>query len=110
MNYQRIGTIIGIVVGVFTIMGGAFGAQMYIENKYAKAEDVTEIKLVMELTNKRLEQKIITDRILSLEERKDKVELKENMDSDDRERIQEYDRDIRDLELELKTLDRTDKG
>lgn len=108
MNWQKISVIIGIIVGLFTIGGGIIGAQSYMETKYAKREAVQQIQTAQEYTNKRLEQKIITDRILSLEERKDRVEAKEQQTHDDVERIQEYDRDIKELELYLKQLDKTE--
>lgn len=105
MNMNRLQVIITTIVGVFAIVGGVFGAQQYMETKYASAERVQEIQTAQEYTNKRLEQKIITDRILSLEERKDRVEVKENLSSDDVERIQEYKRDIKELEIHLKQID-----
>jgi hypothetical protein len=103
---NRIQVIIGIIVGIFTIVGGVFGAQSYMEGKYARVEMVQQIQQSQDYTNKRLEQKIITDRILSLEERKDRVEAKENKSSDDVERIQEYERDIKELEIHLDQIDK----
>lgn len=108
MNWQKISVIIGIIVGLFTIGGGFIGAQQYMEKKYARAETVQQIQIAQEYTNKRLEQKIITDRILSLEERKDRIELKSEKTQEDKERIKEYERDIHELEIHLNQLDKTE--
>jgi hypothetical protein len=103
---NKLQVIIATIVGIFTIVGGVFGAQQYMETKYARVEMVQRIQQSQDYTNKRLEQKIITDRILSLEERKDRVEAKENKSSDDVERINEYKRDIKELEIHLDQIDK----
>jgi len=100
MNWTRISIIIGVIVGIITILG-SFTAYM---STFAKAEDVKEVKMSVDLTQKRLEQKIITDRIISLEERKDRIQSKDRINDYDKERIYEYQRDIKELEIQLDNL------
>ncbi len=55
---NRTGTIVGIIVGVLTIVGALFTADSY----YAHAEDMNALEMELALTNTRLERKILEDR------------------------------------------------
>ncbi len=113
MTWQRISVILSIIVSLVVIIGG-FSAYT---SRFAEAEDLIALKQVVILnqrtillTQVRLEQKIVSDRISSLEERRDRLEVKESKTFTDNQRIREYNRDIKDLEIELKQIEKKANG
>lgn len=107
MTWQKISTVLGILVSIAVLIG-CFST--YI-NRFAKADDVKEIQELVVMNQKsihlnqiRIEQKIVQDRIVSLEERRDRLELKDPLSFSDKERIKEYNRDIKVLEMQLRQI------
>ncbi len=107
LSWQKISTILGILVSLVVLVGGY---TTYI-SKFAEAEDLDNIKQMVVMNQKsiqlgqiRLEQKILNDRIKSLEERRDRIEVKSPQTPSDLERVNEYNRDIRELEIQLRQL------
>lgn len=107
MSWQKISTILGILVSLAILAGGF---HTYI-SRFAVAEDVIEIQQLVAMNQKsirlnqiRLEQKIIQDRIRSLEERRDRIDIKHLKSPVDLERIREYNRDIKTAEMQLRQL------
>ena len=122
LPWKKISTGVGILVGIFALIGGVFGAQTYMENKYAEDEDIEHIMMMVvdeseetlqliamnarsiQLNQDRLEQKIIEDRIFYIEKKKDRITLKPDKTHEDREDLLDYDRDIRKLEREMDNI------
>ena len=50
------------IISILTIVGIAFGAYFYIDNRYAQCEDVKKIE-------KRLDYKIVSDQLKSVQDR-----------------------------------------
>ena len=117
MSWQKISVIVGIIMGIFTIVGGVIGSQKYMEDKYVETNEIVQFEQLITMNQKsirlnqyRLEQKIVQDRIDRKLDLKDRVELKEygspSQDIEKKEKILELDRDIRELERDLENIDK----
>ncbi len=128
LPWKKINAGIGVLVGIFALIGGVFGAQSYMEIKYAEAEDVEQIVEMVEdgdadlqqlvalnaksiqLQNYRFEQNIIQDRIDRKKDLKQEVELgkpttpKEHHDK--QKQMNNIERDIEELERDLDSIDK----
>jgi hypothetical protein len=89
------------IIAVLTILGFAFGAYFFVDNKYACSEDVKKLE-------KRLDYKIISDQALSIQQRiwtiTDRFEGKK-MDKTTKEEFQQLEKNKEDLNNKLKSLE-----
>lgn len=88
------GKLLGALVSVVTLIGFAFGAYFFIENNYAKAEEVQKIEQRLEYKIKSDQRKEIQQRLWQLEDRYEKKSMPETTK-------EEY----RKLQDEQKTID-----
>lgn len=93
-------------IAVMTLVGIFFGGYLYIDRRYALANDMQVIKLNVQMMGDRLEQKILQDRRTDLESRKDKYLFKcgkELVQCDDfaREQYKKIERDLRSVQEKL---------
>ena len=127
-TWQKISGIVATVVGIFAIIGGVFGAQDYMEEKYAEAEDVEAVMMMVaseseevqqlvamnarsiQLNQYRLEQKIIEDRIDRKRDLKQEVEMIQPETSKEHDfkvrQLNSIENDIEDLEEDLEKIDK----
>ncbi len=121
LPWKKINMAIGIVVGLFALVGGVVGSQKYMEEKYAENEDIEHVMLMVEdsdadllqlvslnaksiqLQNYRFEQKIIEDRIDRKRDLKQEVELKE---PETPKEYREQQKQINNLEQDMINLER----
>ena len=127
-TWQKISGIVATVVGIFAIIGGVFGAQDYMEEKYAEAEDIEAVMMMVaseseevqqlvamnarsiQLNQYRLEQKIIEDRIDRKRDLKQEVEMIQPETSKEHDfkvrQLNSIENDIEDLEEDLEKIDK----
>lgn len=98
MNWKKIGTVLGCVVGVFAVIQGADT----LNSKYASAEAVRNLEERLTYTNDRLEYKIKEDQLYSTKRRLWQIEDRKKKPGNEFRYINE--------ERELKhTIDRLEK-
>lgn len=89
------------IIAILTILAFAFGAYFYLEDHYAKAEDVRKIE-------KRLDYKIVSDQLQSIMERiwkiRDRYEKKE-MDITVKEELRELEKKKEELTNRTKSME-----
>ncbi len=89
------------IIAVLTILGFAFGAYFFIDNKYACSEDVRKIE-------KRLDYKIASDQLQSVQERIWKIDDRhpdKKMDATTKEEIRTLELKQKELNEKMKTLE-----
>ena len=128
MTWQKITTILGIIIGLGTLIGFVFGGQAYMEEKYAENEDIEHVMAYVtdeteeliqmvsmnqesiQLNQAMIRQKIVQDKLDRKLDLKDLTKLKEpstpEQYREQQNKIREYDQDIRDLERELESVDK----
>ncbi len=99
MNWTKISIIVGCVVGFCSLIGICFTVDSY----YAHAEEVRKLETKVELTNKRLEQKILNDELRYLTNELWDLEAK-GIDKTNPTRVKKMKYQIKELEEEKEQL------
>lgn len=91
------------IIAVLTILGFTFGAYFYLDNRYALSEDVKSIE-------KRLDYKIASDQLQSVQERIWQIEDRfqgNKMDPTTKEEIRNLEMQKEQLKYKTKVLEQT---
>ena len=89
------------VIAILTILGFAFGAYFFVDDKYARCEDVKKIE-------KRLDYKIVSDQLLSVQQRIWQIEdrfQEKKMDTTTKEEVRGLEIKKEELNSKMKVLE-----
>lgn len=103
--------VIGIIIGIFTIVGIFFGAFKYIDGNYAKAyqteEQIKQTTKQIKMVENRLDYKITSDQVQSINQRmwqiEDRYERKQ-MPETVKEEYRKLQEDKKELQKKLDSL------
>jgi len=90
------------IIALLTIIGFTFGAYFYIEDRYARCEDVRKVE-------KRLDYKIVSDQLQAVQQRIWQIEdrfKKKEMDATTKEEMRELGMKKEELTRKIKVLEK----
>lgn len=92
------------ILAIITLVSTAFGVYFYVDNKYALANDLEKVK-------QRLEYKIVSDHVQSIQDRIWKIEdrfQKKKMDDTTKEEYRKLQADKEEAQAKLKKIEKKD--